>query len=153
MRMIRFALLATLLCGSAASARADDTSAAPQTPDGRWIVTHRYYTPSEVNAAVGKLLTDLGNDVDIKNGKLSACDSTKAGFYLLVDFHPSTTPKSVNLKVPGKKETVLFGIYRFDGDVMSLAVGAGSKRPDGFSNPRDQVLLVLKRAPKKGPLR
>src|SRR5215467_5155160 len=117
MRMIRLALLATLLSGSAASARGDDSPAAPPSPEGRWLVTHRSYTPSDVNAAVGKLLTDLGNEIEIKNGRLYPCDPSKGSFYLLVDFHPSTNPKSVDLTIPGKKQTILLGIYRFDGDV------------------------------------
>lgn len=149
MRRIRFAFLVALLSGSAVSARADDSAAGPQTPEGRWLIAHRYYTPSEITAGVGKVLTDLGHEVEIKNGKLSACDSAKAGVYLLIDFQPNTTPKSVNLTIPGKKNTVLLGIYRLEGKILSIAVATGNKRPDSFTNPRDQVLLVLKRAPKK----
>lgn len=149
MRMIRFALLAGLLSASTAAIWADDSATGSETPDGRWIVAHRYYTPSKTTDAVGKLLTDLGREVEIKNGKLSASDPTKAGLYFLVDFLSNTTPKSVNLKVPGKRETLLLGIYRVEGDVMSLAIGAGNKRPETFTKPQEQVMLVLKRAPKK----
>jgi hypothetical protein len=149
MRLSKCALLLVPLFGSAVVVRGDETSAAPQKPEGRWLVVHRVYTPSEITANVGKLLADLGNEVEIKNGRMSACNSAKAGFYLLVDFRPKTTPKAVDLKVPGQNERVLLGIYRMEGDVMSLAISAVNKRPDRFTNPRDQVLLVLKRPPKK----
>ena len=102
-----------------------------------------------MNASIGKLLTDLGHEVEIKNGKMSAVDAGKEGVYVLIDFIPKTTPKSVNLTIPGKTNTVLLGIYRLEGDILSIAVSAGNKRLESFTNPRDQVLLVLKRAPKK----
>ncbi len=148
MRMIKWAILTILLCNGPGMIRADGTSTEPQTPEGRWFVAHRSYTPSDTTAALGKVLTDLGHDVEIKNGKISACDPSKAGIYLLVDFRPGTTPKSVDLKVPSNKDKVLRGIYRLDGDVLSLAVSAKNKRPDKFSNSQDHVLLVLKRKPK-----
>ncbi|HLJ94737.1 MAG TPA: hypothetical protein VKU02_16235 [Gemmataceae bacterium] len=148
MRMIKLALLTTLLCNAPGMIRADGTSTGPQTPEGRWYVAHRSFTPSNTTAAIGKVLTDLGHDVEIKNGKISACDPSKAGIYLLAEFRPNTTPKSVDLKVPSNKDKPLKGIYRLDGDVLSLAVSAKNKRPDTFNNAQDQVLLVLKRKPK-----
>src|SRR5207302_8904842 len=96
MRMIRFAILAVLLLGSTASVRAGDPASNSPSPEGRWLVAHRYFTPSDVNASIGKLLTDLGHEVEIKNGKMSAVDAGKEGVYVRIDFNPKTTQKTVN---------------------------------------------------------
>ena len=60
-----------------------------------------------------------------------------------------TSPYTLNTVPDGLTNTVLLGIYRLEADILSIAVSAGNKRPESFTNPRDQVLLVLKRAPKK----
>jgi uncharacterized protein (TIGR03067 family) len=142
--------MVALLSGSAAPAWAAD-SAELKKIEGRWLVAHRYYKPSKVNTVVGKLLTELGHEVEIKDGKLSACDPKKAGQYLLLEIDPAARPKAIDLKVPDKKDQVLLGIYRLEDDVLSVAVGAGGQRPKAFMNPNGQVLLVLKRASKKTP--
>jgi uncharacterized protein (TIGR03067 family) len=149
MRVIKFALLAALLSGGAALAQGP--GAAPQVKklDGRWLVVHRNYLPSPATDPVGKLLTNLGYAVEIRDGKLLARDPGKSDVYLLVTFDPTATPKAVDLKVPDKKDGVLLGIYRLDGDILTLAVGTGKSRPTTFSDPAHQVQLILKRVPKK----
>jgi len=117
--------------------------------EGRWMVAHRAYTPSKANDRVGQLLTSLGQQVEIKDGKLSPADPKKGDVYLLVSFYPTTKPKAIDLKLPDKKEKALLGIYNLEDDILSLNVGTGDIRPKKFAIQEDQVVLILKRAPKK----
>ncbi len=150
MRIVTATLLATLLFVGSAPAQAPDDGAVPKNLEGRWIVAHRYYTPSDVTNPVGDLLTSLGSILDLKKEKLSACDPAKKGVYLTVKFEPGKTPPAVDLKAPGQ-EQVLRGIYRLDGDVLRIAVGTGKRRPRTFDDPSRDVQLIMKRAPKKAP--
>lgn len=150
MRWITLGFAATLLSGAAALVQAADEGTELQRLQDRWIVPHRYYTPSAATDPLAKLLTDLGNDVEIKNGKLSAREPDKEGRHLLIEFDSSTEPKNVNLRIPDQEDQVLLGIYKLEDDILSLAVGTGT-RPTEFSNSETQVLLILTRAPKMVP--
>jgi uncharacterized protein (TIGR03067 family) len=88
----------------------------------------------------------LGRRVEIKDGQFAACQPDQAGYHLLVDFDPTSKPKSVDLTVPGQKKIVLLGIYRLEDDVLSIAVSTADTRPETYMRPEDQVLLVMKRA-------
>jgi uncharacterized protein (TIGR03067 family) len=147
MRTIVLALTALLFAGGVAVAQAPGAAELKKL-EGRWLVAHRHYTPSTVTDPVAQLLTGLGHVVEIRDGKLSARDPDKAGVYLTISFDSAAKPKAVDLKGPGKKDQVLLGIYSLENDVLSLEIGTGKVRPTSFMNPEDQVLLVLKRAPK-----
>jgi hypothetical protein len=143
--MIRFALVVALLAGSAVPVQA----AKPDGVDGHWLVVHRYYTPSKVTGFLGKLLTNLGTEVDIRNGKFSSRDPDKGNVYLLADFRADTDPKTVDLRKPANPNQVLLGIWRLDGHILTIEVGSGNQRPTGFMNAQNDVMLILKRARKK----
>ena len=147
MRMIRFALAAALLASSAAPVQAGKSAAEVE---GRWLVVHRYYTPSKITGALGKVLTNLGTEVEIKNGKLSSRNANNQSVYLLAEFRTDTDPKAVDLRKPANPNQVLLGIYRLQGNLLTIEVGSGNQRPTGFMNAQDDVMLILKRAPKNG---
>ena len=104
MRIITATLLAALLFVGSTRAQSPDVGAVPKDLEGRWIVAHRYYTPSDVANPVGELMTSLGSTLEIKNGKLSACDPGKKDVYLIVKFEPDKTPSAIDLKVPGQEQ-------------------------------------------------
>ncbi len=150
MRWIVVAFAAVLWCGAAAHVQSADSSAELKQVQDRWLVAHRYYTPSGITDSLGKLLTNLGEQVEIKDGMLSSRDPGKEDVYLLVDFNPSGDPKTVDMRVPDNEDAVLLGIYKLEDDILSLVVGTGN-RPTNFTNSETQVMLVLKRAAKKAP--
>jgi uncharacterized protein (TIGR03067 family) len=148
MRLIGCATV-LLLAGNLAGAEPVKMAAEQKRLEGQWVIAQRSYTPTGATAQLGKLLTDLGQKVEIKQDKLSATDPDKAGRYLFVQFDPRSKPKALNLKIPGNDNQVLLGIYRLENDLLSLVIGTGNVRPKLFGPFDHQVLLVLKRAPKK----
>ena len=56
-------------------------------------------------------------------------------------------PKTIDLMVNGRsmKELRLMGIYRLDGDELTLSVGDGATRPIEFKANTGQVLIRYKR--------
>lgn len=63
---------------------------------------------------------------------------------------PSTNPKCIDLKglmdLGGvKKDTVYEGIYKLDGDKLTLAVNVSElkKRPEKFESPKDSMVVVV----------
>jgi uncharacterized protein (TIGR03067 family) len=133
---------------SVASAQTVDVPAEMKKLEQKWILAHSHYTPSKATADVAKILASLGRRVEIKDGRLSAFDSERNDNYLLVNFDPTANPKTVDLRVPSRKDQVLLGIYRLDDDVLSLAVATRHSRPESFRAPEDQIVLILKRARK-----
>jgi hypothetical protein len=148
MRWFAIPLAVALLAGSVARTWAADPAANLKKLDGRYFVAHRAFTPSKTTDPVGNLLTSLGSEVEIKDGKLSAADPKKRGTYLLVTFYSSGKPLAVDLKRPDQKNKVLLGVYSLEGDVLAINVATGEKRPKSVRNTEGEVLLILKRAPK-----
>jgi uncharacterized protein (TIGR03067 family) len=146
MRLIRYVVAVALLGCGVASAQTVDVPAEMKKLERKWVLAHAHYTPSKATADVARILTNLGRRVEIRDGRLSASDSDKSDNYLLVDFDPTANPKTVDLRVPSKKDQVLLGIYRLDDDVLSLAVATQNVRPDSFRGPEDQIVLIFKRA-------
>lgn len=57
---------------------------------------------------------------------------------------PARSPREISMSAAGKK---LAGIYRLEGDVLKIRVGAGDDRPTDFASKDSAkaVLLLLKR--------
>jgi uncharacterized protein (TIGR03067 family) len=70
-----------------------------------------------------------------------------------ITLDPSKSPSAIDLKIPRlNKGEVLQGIYKLDGDVLSLCwTRSGGARPSEFATKpgSDQVLFILKRPAKK----
>jgi uncharacterized protein (TIGR03067 family) len=149
MRLCGWMLAVTVLSAGSAQAQNVDIAQEIKKLEGQWLVAHRAYTPSKANAAVTKILMDLGTKVEIQDGKISAGDADKDGYHLDADFDPTSKPKNLDLTVPGEKKRVLLGIYFLEDDVLSIAVGTKDVRPKSFAITNDRVLLILKKARKQ----
>jgi uncharacterized protein (TIGR03067 family) len=149
MRLCGWMLAVAVVFSGSARAQNVDIAQEIKRLEGKWLVAHRAYSPSKTNAAVVKMLMDLGNKVEIAEGKITACDSDKEGYHLDADFDPASQPKHVDLTVPGEKKKVLLGIYFLEDDVLSIAVSPNDVRPKSFTIINDRVLLILKKARKQ----
>jgi uncharacterized protein (TIGR03067 family) len=149
MSLLRLAFIAALLSPFSAFAHDDDKPADNQQVERAWRIVHRAYNPTTKAAAeLGKTLEDLGRNVEIKGGRLSSCEDDKLGQYVTVTFDPGASPQRVDLEIPG--DAKLFrGIYRIDGDVLSISISTGKNRAESFQIGKECVLLILKEVPKK----
>jgi uncharacterized protein (TIGR03067 family) len=134
-----------LVAGGVACAQAVAPATELKQLEGRWLVAHRGYDLSKKTAEVAGLLTKLGAEVEIADGKLSAAGRAKTGYYLEAAFDPIARPKAIDLNVPGQQGRVLRGIYSHEVDVLTLAVGIGDARPRTLRPAKDQVVLILTR--------
>lgn len=78
-------------------------------------------------------------------------------FFDVAALDPSTDPKIIDLKAladmgPVTKDTVYEGIYKLDGDTLTIALhfGGGKKRPEKLESVKDSgvVVVTLKREKK-----
>jgi uncharacterized protein (TIGR03067 family) len=71
-------------------------------------------------------------------------------YFDITELDPSTTPKIIDLKGLEdkggiRKDTVYEGIYKIDGETLTIAlyVGAGNKRPEKFESPKESNIIVV----------
>jgi uncharacterized protein (TIGR03067 family) len=59
---------------------------------------------------------------------------------------PGTSPKclDVNLRDPGRKDPIAEGVFKLDGDTLTICLylGEGKNRPTGFDPPKDEEVMV-----------
>ena len=68
----------------------------------------------------------------------------------ITELDPTTTPKLIDLKGLEdkggiRKDTVYEGIYKIDGETLTIAlyIGAGNKRPEKFESPKESNIIVV----------
>jgi uncharacterized protein (TIGR03067 family) len=147
MRFFATAFGACLVLAGPVRAQEIDPGAEAKKIAGRWAVFQRLYTPSKEADPVGKLLTDLGHQVEFTDGKLVSRDPKRAGVHLLADLDPTQSPRAIDFRVPGKKEPVYPAIYTREGDGLVIAVGVDGVRPKTFDPGPTRVLLLMSRPP------
>jgi hypothetical protein len=160
MRSITFflALVLALACTDLVRAQGSGSTNTVATYDGTWNIAHRAYTPTDDNAHFAKLLNRLGSQVQIGSGKMTRSQDDdspntdtnadrdefggkKDAWKVQFDASGSGT---VNLKAPNKQGEQLWGIYKVECGVMTMAVGLGKTRPTTFDTGADKIVLVLK---------
>ena len=141
MRFWTAALATALVMGGTVNA------GVPSDLEGKWFVVQRVYTPSNANAEAAQAFLNLGNKVEFKGSKLVSLATSKVPPYLTVKASGSGSPANINFTVPTTRQT-LKGIYRIEGNVLSIAVDAIGGRPSTFTGSDKQLLLILTPLPK-----
>jgi uncharacterized protein (TIGR03067 family) len=65
---------------------------------------------------------------------------------------PKKSPAEIDLKPSEKAKDLMFvGVYKIEGDTLTMCLRIGGKRPEKFESPAgsDSVLMTLKRVKKK----
>lgn len=137
----------TLALALAAPAPKGDSEAKPSLV-GEWEASSLTWGGQDVPLPEGGITFDFAADgtAAVREGR--AAPSPRA--YKL---DPSADPPAIDIGRPGADEPVSPGIYRLDGNALTLCLGVGPKagRPKRFESPAGSraMLMTLKRAKKK----
>jgi hypothetical protein len=134
MRWIGLALAALVVAGSARPALA----ATPGPLDGEWNIVQRAYTPTSTNSSLASSVTSLGWDVVVSNGQITCQDSGGNSFSILV----TVSGQNVDFGYVGTQYD-LPGIYKIDGNVITIALSFTSTRPTGYDDTTNYMVIVL----------
>lgn len=97
--------------------------AAPAGIEGNWtLVALEYAGDKDEKASKGaenKIRATAGQLIATKGGKADPLDYT---------LDPSKEPPAIDLKAPGGKGETMYGIYKLDGDTLTICA-VGSSRP------------------------
>jgi uncharacterized protein (TIGR03067 family) len=108
---------------------------------GRWTV-EKYLAKDREEAPAEEQVVEIKGWFLLANGEVEA-------EFAAID--PGTSPKCLDLDLrdPDRKNPVAEGVFKLDGDTLTLCLylGEGRSRPTGFDPPKDEgvMVAVLKR--------
>ena len=86
-------------------------------------------------------------EITIKGDLFSIKTKDEANKELTIKLDPSAKPATIDMKPKDGKEKNVMGIYKLDGDTLTIcATDENKERPKEFSATKGVALLVLKRA-------
>ena len=136
-----------LLATTVAAPGGKDAEKAPDALVGEWVAESlvKGGKPAKVQEGTGMTFAPGGKAVLAERGK--GVDATYTT-------DPKKDPPHIDLMVPGPdggKGKGLSGVYRLDGDTLTLCFGPEGDRPAGFDSPAGSklMLMVLKRKKKE----
>jgi uncharacterized protein (TIGR03067 family) len=137
--LVATALVAGMVCRlSAAQGEAEKKELSRF--QGTWLVHKEISRGADFPPKQGKVVFEGTNLKVYQEGKLAQT--------LTLRIDPTKSPKEIDLIHPGKKPAIL-GIYRFDGDQLTIATGFGKQdrktRPKSFDDKASLFILVLKK--------
>jgi uncharacterized protein (TIGR03067 family) len=144
-----------VLIGLALTLGAPATKDAPkkETPSivGEWVGVKAVTGGKEKPVPEGGIdftFTDDGKLV-IREGTRNDAASNKTGSYKI---DAKKNPAEIDIMPPpDKKEPTIHGIYKIDGDTLTICIGHETDRPTKFESPEGAktMLMILKRAKKE----
>jgi uncharacterized protein (TIGR03067 family) len=142
------ALLALALVVAAPAPKDKDTKKDGPAFVGEWVGVKAEVAGIPLPATVGEMRMEFK-----ANGKVMLKDGDKAAEEGSYTADPKKDPAEIDLTPPptgGKAET-LVGIYKVEGDTLTLCLAVAGVRPTSFESPAGSanMLLTFKRAKKK----
>jgi uncharacterized protein (TIGR03067 family) len=126
--------------------------AAPATKDGKkdppsligvWVAETGTTSGEERAIAAGSMTIEFTTD-----GKVSIQEGPKRSGLLDCRTDPKRSPAEIDFIAPPRAKSLnMVGIYKVEGDTLTLCLSPGGKRPTGFESVAgsDVMLLTLKR--------
>jgi uncharacterized protein (TIGR03067 family) len=139
-------LIVVAVCLVAAAAADDSAKKDLEKLQGLWETTEAHHDGRDIGSDIKLRLKFKGDEVSLDGSEEVIKDYGR--FKIKLD--PSTTPKSVDLKVTAgeQKDTVMEGIYEIKDDELKICVKIGAKeRPTKFDSPDGSSIayMVFKR--------
>jgi uncharacterized protein (TIGR03067 family) len=133
--------LLTALALSVGAPAAKDAKKDPPSLVGVWVAEKGTRDGDDRAVAAGSLTVEFTAD-----GKVSVQEGSKRVGPVEYRVEPKGSPAEIDVK-----EMEMVGIYKVDGDTLTLCLGDGGKRPTEFASPAGSktMLLTLKRAKPK----
>jgi uncharacterized protein (TIGR03067 family) len=151
MRVLGSVCMVLLVSAGVAHAQNVKSKVTPAELQGTWKVIQRVYSQDNADtAAVGKTFTALGYKLSLDGAAITPKDDNNGASALTFTVDESQFPHTIDITVPGTNgqcDKTLYGIYKVECGVLSIAVGNGATRPTSFQNQFIQVLLILKHPP------
>lgn len=141
-------LLTALALTFGAPAPKDDPKKDPPSLVGEWVAEKGVKRGNEQPIPPGGIAFEFTPD-----GKVRIRDGPKQSPPADYKTDPKKSPAEIDIDLPdtGRKAPAMAGIYRLDGDTLTLCVSRGGTRPTKFESPAgsDVTLMTFKRAKKK----
>ena len=139
---LRYLVALGVACVFAACLRADEPSDDVKRLKGTWVVTSATRDGKTSVEMKGARIAFAGGTMTVQGG-----DGGEQELPFKVD--PAKKPKAIDFPLGGgggwlNLPATIKGIYRLEGDTLTLCVGSGDNRPAEFRD-REATLLVLKR--------
>lgn len=118
-----------------------DSKKDPPSPVGVWVAEKGTRDGDDRAVTAGSVTVEFTAD-----GKVSLQEGSKRVGPVEYRLDPKRSPAEIDVK-----EMEMVGIYKVDGDTLTLCMGDGGKRPTEFASPAGSkaLLLTLKRAKPK----
>ena len=139
-------LLTALAIALGAPAPKEDPKKEPQPLVGEWVAEKGVIRGKEQAFPPGGVAFEFTAD-----GKLLVRDGTKQADPADYMTDPKKSPAEIDIMPPAdQKQPPSSGIFKVEGDTLTICARRGGKRPTKFESPvgSDLTLLTLKRVPK-----
>jgi uncharacterized protein (TIGR03067 family) len=141
------AMLLGVALAVGAPAAKDDPTKNPPSLVGEWVAEKGVRGGDDRAVPAESVRFEFAAD-----GKVRITEGSKSPEGTEYTADPKKVPAEVSILLPpGKKEPPILGIYKVEGDTLTICLRNGGDRPTTFESPKgsDVMLLTLKRVKRK----